>query len=44
MHYKITDRWLCETGGKGNMEFLSFHIFQIKELGKTGRGSLPNTI
>ena len=35
---------LCETGNKSDMEFLSFHIFQIKERGKTGRGALSNFI
>ena len=44
LHYTITDGWLCETGSKSDMEFLSFHIFQIKERGKTGRGALSNPI
>ena len=26
--YTITDVWLCKTGRKSDMEFLSFHIFQ----------------
>ena len=26
-NYMITDGWLCETGSKGDMEFLSIHIF-----------------
>ena len=41
MHYTITDGWLCETGSKSDMEF---HIFHIKERGKTGRGALSNPI
>ena len=44
LHYKITDGWLCETGSKRDMEFLSFHIFPIKEQGKTGRDVLSNPI